>query len=222
MKALRQYLELLKLSGVDEVWPTAAPARMELATPQGVTPGEQLDFLRNQYSDCRNCALHEERRFFVYGEGDPQAKLMLIGEGPGREENETGRPFVGPAGQLLTKMLQAIQLEREQVYIANIVKCRPPGNRVPLPAEAAACMPYLLQQIHIVRPRILLCLGATAAKNLLKLELSVGRLREMAHRFGDIPAFVTYHPSALLRDPTYKRPAWEDLKKVRAELDRLS
>jgi DNA polymerase len=203
MKAVRQYLELLKLSGVDEIWPES----------------KSLETLRESYRNCQKCQLHKGRHFFVYGEGNPHARLMLIGEGPGRDEDESGLPFVGAAGQLLTKMLTAIQFSREEVYIANVVKCRPPNNRTPLPEEATACLPYLYEQIEIIQPSFLLLLGLTAAKNLLKQDMTLGRFREAVYTFRKIPTYVTYHPSALLRDETYKRPAWEDLKRLRRAYD---
>jgi DNA polymerase len=156
----------------------------------------------------------------VFGVGDRQARLMIIGEAPGADEDRLGEPFVGRAGQLLNAMLAAIGLAREQVYIANIVKCRPPGNRDPHADEAAACRGYLDRQIALVRPRLILAVGGVAAKNLLHTDTAVGRLRARLHRYGesDIPLRVTYHPSYLLRRPEEKAKAWVDLQQVWREL----
>jgi uracil-DNA glycosylase len=143
---------------------------------------------------------------------DPQARLMIVGEAPGADEDRLGEPFVGRAGQLLTAMLRAIGLGRGQVYIANILKCRPPGNRDPLPEEAACCEPFLLRQVALVRPRVILAAGRVAAQHLLKSSDPVGRLRGQQHRLGDIPLLVTYHPAYLLRSPEEKAKAWQDLQ----------
>jgi DNA polymerase len=201
IRAIRQHLELLLNSGIRELYELSSQARTSL---------EQL---ANQYANCQKCALHEGRVKFVYGEGDPQAGIMVIGEGPGEQENLSGRPFVGRAGDLLNKMLAAINLRREQVYIANIVKCRPPGNRNPLPEERIACLPYLIEQIQIIQPQIFLMMGLVAAQTLLSTNEAMGVLREREHVFMDRPAFVTYHPAALLRNEHWKRPAWEDLQR---------
>ena len=182
---------------------------------------ELLDKLKLQYSGCTKCALHEGRNKFVYGEGNPNALAMIIGEGPGAEENLTGRPFVGQAGALLTKMLNAIDLNREDVYICNIVKCRPPGNRNPESAEREACLPYLLEQIDIIQPQLLLMLGLVAAQTLLQSNLSLEKLRLETHEFHGIKSYVSYHPAALLRNPNWKIPAWEDLKLFRDDYNSL-
>ena len=145
---------------------------------------------------------------------------MLVGEGPGESEDISGRPFVGRAGDLLTKMLEAIQVPRADAYIANVVKCRPPKNRVPLPDERAACMPYLFRQIELVKPKVLLALGTTASSALLDIKSSLGAMRAQVHDWHGIPLIVTYHPAALLRNPDWKRPAWDDLRTVRKLLDR--
>ncbi|HTQ80208.1 MAG TPA: uracil-DNA glycosylase, partial [Thermoanaerobaculia bacterium] len=152
---------------------------------------------------------------------DPRASLMLIGEGPGAEEDRQGLPFVGAAGELLTRILQAIELRRDQVYIANIVKCRPPGNRDPQPDEVAACRSYLEAQIDLVAPRVLVALGRVAAQTLLGNETPIGRLRGRWHEVRGIPLMVTYHPAALLRNQEYKRPTWEDMQQVRDRLRAL-
>ena len=156
----------------------------------------------------------------VPGEGNPRARLMFIGEGPGATEDATGRPFVGQAGQLLTSILEAIELEREDVYITNIVKCRPPQNRKPLPDEVAACIPYLHRQIALIRPRVLVALGGTAGEALLGVRKTLGDLRGKVHSYGGIPLIVTYHPAALLRNPNWKKPTWDDIRIARQLLDR--
>ncbi len=178
-----------------------------------------LDAVAALISGCRKCALCEGRTHTVPGEGNPEARLMCVGEGPGATEDETGRPFVGAAGQLLDKMLAAIDCPRETVYIANIVKCRPPGNRKPLPDEAAACLPYLHRQIALVQPTVILALGGTAAEHLLGVKRSLGDLRGKVHRYAGIPLIVTYHPAALLRNPNWKKPTWDDVRIARQLLD---
>jgi DNA polymerase len=170
--------------------------------------------LRTAVAGCKACDLHQTRTQTVFGVGDPNARLMIIGEAPGADEDRQGEPFVGRAGQLLTAMLEAIGLGREQVYIANVIKCRPPGNRDPHVEEAGACQPFLHRQIELLRPRLILSVGRVSAQNLLGTEESVGRLRGRTHRFepGDIPLIVTYHPAYLLRRPQEKAKAWQDLQ----------
>jgi len=172
------------------------------------------DELRNAVAGCQACDLHATRTQTVFGVGDENASLMIIGEAPGADEDRQGEPFVGRAGQLLTAMLEAIGLGRGQVYIANVIKCRPPGNRDPHVEEAAACQPYLHRQIELLQPRLILSVGRVSAHNLLGTEESVGRLRGRTHRFepGDIPLIVTYHPAYLLRRPQEKAKAWQDLQ----------
>jgi DNA polymerase len=164
---------------------------------------------------CTRCRLCEGRTHAVPGEGPDGARLVVVGEGPGRVEDETGRPFVGPAGELLTKILAAIELPREQVFICNVVKCRPPDNRVPQYDEIAACLPYLFRQLELVKPKAILAMGATAAQALLNTRQSLGALRNRVHRFRGTPVIVTYHPAALLRNPNWKRPTWDDVRIVR-------
>ncbi len=180
---------------------------------------ETLDAVAAHIAGCRLCLLCKTRTNTVPGEGNPQAALMLVGEGPGETEDQTGRPFVGRAGQLLDQMLAAIDCPRSSVFIANIVKCRPPGNRKPLPEESAACLPYLHRQIALVRPRVLLALGGTAADALLGVKQTLGSMRMQVHRYGTTPLIVTYHPAALLRNPNWKKPAWDDVRIARQLLD---
>ncbi|MEJ2506106.1 MAG: uracil-DNA glycosylase, partial [Ignavibacteriaceae bacterium] len=153
--------------------------------------------------------------------GNPNADVMCVGEGPGAEEDKQGLPFVGRAGQLLTDILKAIKFERDEVYIANIVKCRPPGNRTPLPDEMDTCLPYLRKQYELIQPKLILCLGLTAAKGLLKSRESLTSMRGKIYEFEDAKVMVTYHPAALLRNPNWKRPCWEDLKKFKQLYDDL-
>jgi len=168
---------------------------------------------------CTRCRLCESRTHTVPGEGPGDARLVVVGEGPGRTEDETGRPFVGRAGELLTKILGAIDLPREQVFICNIVKCRPPENRTPQFDEVAACVPYLYRQIEMLKPKVILAMGSTAAQTLLNSKQSLGAMREKLHRFRGIPVIVTYHPAALLRNPNWKRPTWDDVRIARRLLD---
>ena len=174
--------------------------------------------LNRQIAGCQNCALCRQIHHKVPGQGNPQARLMLIGEGPGRDEDEQGLAFVGRAGQLLTRMLAAIGLNREEVYICNVVKCRPPDNRTPLPEEAATCLPFLRMQFALVRPKVILLLGATAGRYTLGEDFRVTRDRGHFVQKGGVWFMPTYHPAALLRDEAKKRDAWEDLKAVREKL----
>ena len=196
---------------------SADPARDESGR-SGIT----LEEVAQKVASCSRCALSKKRTHTVPGMGVPHPAVLVVGEGPGAEEDAQGLPFVGPAGKLLDKMLEAISLSRDtNCYIANIVKCRPPNNRTPLPEEADACISFLEAQIHILKPKLILAAGRTAAQNLLKTTEALSRLRGAFRDYNGIPLLVTYHPSALLRDVSLKRPAWEDLKLFRAELLRL-
>jgi uracil-DNA glycosylase len=190
-----------------------APADVSAAREAGVDWPE----LQARVAACTRCALCNTRTQTVFGVGNQSAQWLIVGEAPGAEEDRQGEPFVGRAGQLLNSMLHAIGLAREQVYIANVLKCRPPGNRDPAAAEAAECLPYLEQQIALLKPRVLLAVGRIAAQNLLRTDITLGRLRQQVHTFGasKVPLVVTYHPAYLLRTPTDKRKAWEDLKFAR-------
>jgi uracil-DNA glycosylase family 4 len=178
-----------------------------------------LDAVRAEIGDCTRCPLaYAGRHNIVFGDGDPSARLMFVGEGPGADEDAQGLPFVGKAGQLLNNMIQAMGLKREEVYIANIVKCRPPGNRTPEFAEATTCSQFLVKQIDIVRPQVIVALGATAATYLLGVRQSLGSLRGQWHAARGAKVAVTYHPAFLLRDPRQKGEAWKDLQRVMVEL----
>jgi len=196
----------------------ADPAGLPLGHAGGVW--DDLDAVASVVHHCAKCPLCEDRKHTVPGEGNPGARLMLVGEGPGATEDETGRPFVGRAGELLNTILASIDLTREEVFIANVVKCRPPSNRKPLPEEVAACLPYLERQVALIRPTVMLALGATAAESLLGVRKSLGQLRERVHSYHGIPLVVTYHPAALLRNPHWKKPTWDDVRIARQLLER--
>ncbi len=189
------------------------------ALPAAVAALDSLEALGNMVRQCGLCPLGRTRTNAVPGEGDPEADLMLVGEGPGQTEDETGRPFVGRAGELLDRILLSIDLPRESVYIANIVKCRPPRNRNPLPEEASTCLAYLHRQVALVRPKVLVALGSVAARHLLSINTSLGKLRGKVHHYGAIPLVVTYHPAALLRNPHWKKPTWDDVRIARQLLE---
>ena len=177
-----------------------------------------LQLIRDEIGDCTRCALHKGRNKLVFGDGSPAARLMFVGEGPGADEDAQGLPFVGRAGQLLNNMIAAMGLKREEVYIANIVKCRPPGNRTPEPAEGNTCSPFLFRQIDVIRPQVLVALGATAATYLLGARQPLAGLRGRVHAFRGMQLIVTYHPAYLLRDPRQKKEAWADLQIAMREL----
>jgi DNA polymerase len=179
----------------------------------------QLDTIAALVRACRKCQLCQDRINAVPGEGPGDAGLVVVGEGPGATEDETGRPFVGRAGELLTDILAAIGLSREQVFICNIVKCRPPNNRRPQPDEIEACVPYLHAQLARIHPAVILAMGATAAETLLNSKQSLASLRNRVHSFRGTPLIVTYHPAALLRNPHWKKPTWDDVRIARQLLD---
>jgi DNA polymerase len=195
------------------------PPSTDLFATDPIQQARSLDDIATLIAACRACRLCESRTKTVPGEGPANARLVVIGEGPGRTEDETGRPFVGKAGELLTKILEAIKLPRDQVFICNVVKCRPPENRLPQFDEIAACVPYLHRQIELVKPRVILAMGGTAAQTILNTKQSLGALRNQVHRFRGIPVVVTYHPAALLRNPNWKRPTWDDVRIASRLLD---
>lgn len=215
----------------------ATPNRAEIPLeqiPAGIVVGEggrelfggpgaefaSIDEIAAAVASCTRCPLHRTATNPVPGEGNPQAGLVCVGEAPGATEDATGRPFVGQAGQLLDKILAAINLSRDDVFICNVLKHRPPQNRNPLPDEVRACSPYLIRQIELIRPRVIVAFGTFAAQTLLNTKEPIGKLRGSIHRYYGVPLVVTYHPAALLRNPAWKRPAWDDVKLARRLLDR--
>jgi len=183
--------------------------------PGDEKPKEKLLLeLRARMGDCQRCALAAKRTHIVFGSGNPCAGLMFVGEGPGREEDRKGLPFVGAAGELLTRIIQAMGFSREEVYIANIVKCRPPGNRDPEPDEIESCIPFLKKQIEIIAPRAIVALGRVAAQALLESDAPLGAMRGRMRQLGGVPLMVTYHPAYLLRNSSAKKTAWEDVQQI--------
>jgi len=197
-----------------------APVPLSMSVPTAVAADERaaavaaMDWaaLKSAVKDCTACGLRDGCTQTVFGVGDEQARWFIIGEAPGADEDRQGEPFVGRAGQLLNSMIAAMGMKREQVYIANVLKCRPPGNRDPKPEEAELCRPFLERQIALIKPKIILAVGRIAAQNLLHTDVTIGRLRGTVHRLGSVPLVVTYHPAYLLRSPSEKRKAWADLK----------
>jgi len=221
-----QYLEVL---GIDVWLPRArgSPALTPAQPARAVRAdrSEAWRALQREVSQCTKCALHATRTQAVFGVGDPQAQWLVVGEAPGAEEDRQGEPFVGRAGQLLNAMLRAIGLARgANVYIANILKSRPPSNRDPKPEEVSSCLPYLMRQIALLEPVLILCVGRIAAQTLLGTDAPLGRLRSRVHHFGELntPVIVTYHPAYLLRTPADKRKAWQDLKFARSVFRELT
>ena len=212
---------------------TETAPRREIVAPRGIVIGsgeaelipgaignlESLDAIAKMVKDCTRCSLYKTATNPVPGEGSSNAELVCVGEAPGAKEDETGRPFIGQAGQLLTKILSAIDLTREQVFICNVLKHRPPGNRNPLPEEVEACSPYLIRQLELIKPKVIIAFGTFAAQTLLNTKTSLGQLRGLIHQYHGVPLIVTYHPAALLRNPAWKRPTWEDVKLARRILD---
>jgi DNA polymerase len=210
-----------------------APAPAPAPVPSGLVVGAGNDELFNSgiaglaslkaiaeaVRSCTRCPLFQTATNGVPGEGSPEARLVCVGEAPGASEDETGRPFIGAAGQLLTKILAAVDLSREEVFITNVIKHRPPGNRNPAPNEIEACSPYLIRQLELIKPKVIVAFGTFAAQTLLNTKTPIGKLRGEIHRYHGIPLVVTYHPAALLRNPSWKRPTWEDVKLARRILD---
>ena len=207
---LKTYLEYLKEMGI-----TSLPVIENIPEKKAVRPGiPTLADVRMELGDCKRCKLHRARQTIVFGEGNEKATLMFIGEGPGYDEDVQGRPFVGKAGQLLTKIIESINISREEVYIANIVKCRPPQNRNPEPDEIESCSPFLMRQILAIQPKIICALGTFAAQTLLKTDTKITALRGKLYEVEGIKVVPTYHPAFLLRNPERKREVWEDMKKI--------
>lgn len=208
----------LQLKNIQDLGITELPFH---APPLRGSSGNQetnLKQIREDIGDCQRCKLCRDRTHIVFGEGSPSAQILFVGEAPGRDEDEQGRPFVGRAGQLLTKMIEAMGLKREQVYIANIVKCRPPENRYPETDEVLTCYPFLLRQIQTIKPKIIITLGNLATQTLLDTKAGITSLHGSFRDFNGIKLMPTYHPAFLLRNPNMKKPCWEDLKTVMAEL----
>jgi uracil-DNA glycosylase family 4 len=206
---LKTYLEYLKGMGI-----VSLPASEMKADEPGQSTMITLEDVRKELGDCKRCKLHRGRKTIVFGEGNEKATLMLIGESPGYDEDVQGRPFVGRAGQLLTKILQSVNLPREEVYIANIIKCRPPQNRNPEPDEIQSCHPFLMKQIRVIQPKIICALGTFSAQTLLKTDTKITALRGKLFDLEGIKVIPTYHPAFLLRNPDKKREVWEDMKKI--------
>ena len=193
----------------------------ELPTPKErrLSKSEALAALEKEFQNCQMCALGRTRTKLVFGSGNPEAQLMFVGEAPGFDEDRKGLPFVGAAGQLLTKIIQAMKLDREKVYIANCLKCRPPNNRNPLPTEMATCNPILMRQIEIIRPKVICALGKFAAQTLLQSEQPISRLRGRFFEIHNTRVIPTFHPAYLLRNPADKKLVWEDMQKIMKELE---
>jgi uracil-DNA glycosylase family 4 len=206
-----------------DAWKKGAPPipgpGLEIEPPETYPELKTLDAVADLIRGCPKCRLCETRTNTVPGEGAPNAKFVVVGEGPGATEDELGRPFVGRAGELLDSILGSVGIAREAAHILNIVKCRPPQNRKPLPDEMAACLPYLHRQLALLRPKVILAAGGTAASGLLQSKASLGQLRGQVHRYAGIPVIATYHPAALLRNPNWKRPTWDDVRIARQLYD---
>lgn len=210
--AAEQHLMYYKTLGVKEL-----PAQ-KVGGQEPLSKTETLEDIRADIGECTRCRLHLGRTHIVFGEGNPHAALMFVGEGPGRDEDIQARPFVGRAGQLLTKIIEAMKFGRSDVYIANIVKCRPPDNRQPMPDEAAMCGQFLYRQIAVVNPKVIVCLGSVATQYLLQTDKKISSLRGHFTEWRDIQVMPTYHPAYLLRNPEMKKEVWRDMKKVIAYL----
>src|SRR6478672_7599597 len=214
--------EVLSAEASGPVVKSAAEVTVETSIEIEIPGADSLQAIADEVESCTLCPLYKTATRGVPGSGNPRARLVCIGEGPGANEDEQGLPFVGAAGQLLTKILAAVNLPREEVFITNVVKHRPPGNRNPEPNEIEACTPYLIRQMDLIQPKVILALGTFAAQTLLNTKTPIGKLRGDVHRYRGIPVVVTYHPAALLRNPAWKRPTWEDVQLARRILDSAS
>ncbi len=208
LESIKSLIESERMAGIDEIFVAGNPGGRKTT----------LEAVRKRTVNCQRCPLSETRTNVVFGEGDPNADLMFIGEAPGFEEDKQARPFVGRAGQLLTKIIESIGLKRKDVFIANILKCRPPNNRNPLPSEIASCSPYLLKQIEMIKPKVICALGKFAAQTLLNTDTPISRLRGKWAEYQGIKLMPTYHPAYLLRNPGGKKDVWIDMKAVAREL----
>lgn len=206
--------------GSPPAMPPSPDAPAPYAAAEEILRLPTLDAVRELALGCPRCRLAGTRRHVVFGEGSPAADVLVVGEAPGEQEDRTGRPFVGRAGQLLDLLLASVGIPREAVYICNVLKCRPPGNRDPRPDEVEACSPYLHRQVELVRPKVVLAFGTFAAQTLLESTTPIGRLRGSVHEYRGVPLVATYHPAALLRNAAWVRLTWEDLQRLRTVLDR--
>jgi len=225
LAAIRETLLYLRQAGCKGF--DCSPKGIQLLADLGKTVapaapvGDTLDAIRDDLGECTRCPLCHARTRIVFGEGAPQADLVFVGEGPGQDEDRCGRPFVGAAGQLLTKIIAAMNLSREDVYIANIVKCRPPNNRAPTAEEIGSCLPFLRRQLAVIRPRVICTLGNVAARALLDTDRPISRIRGRFHEFMGIAVMPTFHPAYLLRQPDKKRDVWNDIQQVMKRLGHL-
>jgi len=223
LRVLRETIIQLKSLGhigISEI-PAPSEPKSKSQDVQNASKQQLMARLKHDLVDCQLCKLCKGRTKIVFGEGNLDAELFFVGEGPGANEDEQGLPFVGQAGQLLTKIIQAIGFKREDVYIANVVKCRPPQNRDPEPDEIQTCMAFLIRQIHIIQPKIIIALGKHAAQALLNVSTPISKLRGKFHEFNGIPLMPTYHPAMLLYNPGKKRDVWEDMKQVHGKYYQL-
>lgn len=212
---VRALVEYQRTLGLGDIPLDMMKTRTAVETPN---TAQALEELRRRIGDCRRCRLSAGRTKLVFGVGNPCADLMFVGEGPGRDEDLKGEPFVGRAGQLLTRIIEAMGYARSDVYIANIVKCRPPQNRNPAPDEADTCIPFLIEQAAIINAKVIVCLGSVAVQNLLKTDAKITRIRGQWREWNGIPVMPTYHPAFLLRNPAMKKPVWEDMQEVMRRL----
>lgn len=214
IKYIKAYIEGEKACGIDEMI-TPEGTGLKVKKPGQISKAEMLLAIRSEVFNCKRCGLYRSRRNVVFGDGSPHAKLLFVGEAPGFEEDLQGLPFVGQAGKLLTKMIEAIGLSRDSVYICNVLKCRPPGNRSPLPEEMSVCKEYLLRQIEIISPQVVCCLGKYAAYALLETDEPITKIRGKDYNYKGAFLIPTFHPAYLLRNPDSKKHVWEDLKKIK-------
>ncbi len=216
IQQVRSHLRHQQVVGVDRL-NVAWPERQGVLAERTLT----LNQVREELGECTRCKLHKGRKHIVFGVGDPNAWLIFVGEAPGADEDDQGEPFVGRAGQLLTRIIMAMKLTREQVYICNIIKCRPPGNRNPEPDETASCEPFLIGQLQAIKPKLICALGNFATQILLRTKEPISKLRGRFHSYQGIPVLPTYHPAYLLRNPHEKKTVWEDMKLLQREYERL-
>lgn len=218
IKDLKGHLFYLKEMGIEYI-PFSPGFTINSPDPHALSHEESLQNLRKELGECRRCKLYKGRTQIVFGVGNPKAGLVFVGEAPGRDEDLQGEPFVGDAGQLLTKIIESMGLKRQDVYIANVVKCRPPNNRNPEQDEIESCEPFLIKQLAIIKPRVICALGTFAAQTLLKTKEKISLLRGNFYSYHDIKVMPTFHPAYLLRNPGDKRLVWEDMKKIMKELN---